>query len=151
MWKARTNSKFCATLQVSAWSSWLCWSRRDEIYLAIESLAERSEARRIRYVLYSRKLYDAKCKLGTGQLENVTAGIEGFSMAIFTRVLGWTKPEVDVFLADVFLADVKKEIRDTTIHVYSNMWVLLLEFYWVERYGQVLMSSRYVVYGCKPG
>jgi short-subunit dehydrogenase involved in D-alanine esterification of teichoic acids len=53
------------------------------------------------------------------QLENVTSGLEGFSMAIFTRVLGWTKPEVDVFLADV-----RKEMKDTKIHVYWNIFVV---------------------------
>jgi hypothetical protein len=37
-------------------------------------------------------------------------------MAMFTHVLGWTKPEVDVFLADV-----RKEMKDTKIHVYWNM------------------------------
>jgi hypothetical protein len=50
------------------------------------------------------------------QLENVTSGLEGFSMAMFTRVLGWTKPEVDVFLVDV-----RKEMKDMKIHVYWNM------------------------------
>jgi len=49
-------------------------------------------------------------------LENVDSGLEAFSVAIFTRILGWTKPEVDVFLADV-----RKEMRDTKNHIYWNL------------------------------
>jgi len=55
----------------------------------------------------------AKCKLGAWQLENLISGLEAFSMAIFTRILGCTKLEVDIFLGDV-----KKEMKDTKIHVY---------------------------------
>jgi len=63
---------------------------------------------------------DRKLKeLGMWQLENIISGLEGFSVAIFTRVLGWTKPEVDVFLADV-----RKEMKDTKIHVYWNIFVI---------------------------
>ena len=37
-------------------------------------------------------------------------------MAMFTRILGWTKLEVDVFLAKV-----RNEMKDTKLHVYWNM------------------------------
>lgn len=49
-------------------------------------------------------------------MENMNSGLEGFSVAIFTRVLGWAKPEVDVFLADV-----RNEMKDTKIHWYWNL------------------------------
>ncbi|KAH9218270.1 S-adenosyl-L-methionine-dependent methyltransferase [Leptodontidium sp. 2 PMI_412] len=63
---------------------------------------------------------DRKLKeLGAWQLENLISGIEAFSMAIFTRVLGWTKLEVDIFLGNV-----KKEMKDTRIHVYWNIFVV---------------------------
>ena len=37
-------------------------------------------------------------------------------MAIFTRVLGWTKEETDVFLVDV-----RKDMKNTKYHAYWNM------------------------------
>lgn len=33
--------------------------------------------------------------------ENLLSGLHGFTMATFTRVLGWTPEEVEVFVADV--------------------------------------------------
>lgn len=39
--------------------------------------------------------------LGLWSLANTLDGIEGFSMAYFTRVLGWQPEQVHVFLADV--------------------------------------------------
>jgi hypothetical protein len=57
-----------------------------------------------------------KKKLGLWQGGNLAYGIEGFSLALFTRVLGWTKKEVDVFLMKV-----KNDIKDRTIHSYLPM------------------------------
>ena len=48
--------------------------------------------------------------------ENITPALEGLSMGMFTRVLGWQREEVEVFLADV-----RKEMKDTRIHVYFPM------------------------------
>ncbi|KAI6435171.1 hypothetical protein MCOR22_009332 [Pyricularia oryzae] len=42
-------------------------------------------------------------------------GIEAISMALFTRVLGW-----DVDDLKVFLEDVKRDMKDTSIHSYSE-------------------------------
>jgi hypothetical protein len=50
------------------------------------------------------------------QLENITSGIEAISVGIFTRVLGWSKTELDVFLAQV-----KAELKDTKVHSYYEM------------------------------
>jgi len=49
-------------------------------------------------------------------LENVTTGIEAMSVGIFTRVLGWAKPELDVFLAQV-----KAELADVQVHSYYEV------------------------------
>jgi SAM-dependent methyltransferase len=63
---------------------------------------------------------DRKLKeLGMWQLENIISGLEGFSVAMFTRILGWTKLEVDVFLAKV-----RNEMKDTKLHVYWNIFVV---------------------------
>ena len=43
-------------------------------------------------------------------------GIEGFSMAPFTRILGWSKDEVKEFLAAV-----KEEIKQNSVHAYWDM------------------------------
>lgn len=39
-------------------------------------------------------------------------------MALFTRVLGWKKPEVEVFLVDV-----RRDMKNTKIHAYKNVYV----------------------------
>ncbi|KAK2038940.1 S-adenosyl-L-methionine-dependent methyltransferase [Colletotrichum somersetense] len=55
-------------------------------------------------------------ELGTWQYENFVEGIEAWSMAPFTRALGWTKEEINVFLIDV-----RKDIKDRGIHAYCPM------------------------------
>jgi len=50
------------------------------------------------------------------QLENLSTGLEALSVGLFTRVLGWTKKELDVFLAQI-----RTEIRNTKIHTYWDM------------------------------
>ncbi|CZS95672.1 related to methyltransferase [Rhynchosporium agropyri] len=57
---------------------------------------------------------DKKMKeLGAWSLENMAPSLEGFSMALFTRVFKWTKEEVEVFLVDV-----RKEMSDPQIHAH---------------------------------
>ncbi|KAJ0330320.1 hypothetical protein COL5a_003382 [Colletotrichum fioriniae] len=57
---------------------------------------------------------DPKYKqLGRLQLENGSAGIEGFTMAAFTRAFEWTAEEVNVFLIDV-----RKDVNNRQIHGY---------------------------------
>ena len=48
--------------------------------------------------------------------ENISTGLEAFSMALLTRILRWTKEEVDAFLTDV-----KQEIEDRNVHAYIPM------------------------------
>ncbi|RGP77203.1 hypothetical protein FLONG3_4718 [Fusarium longipes] len=69
---------------------------------------------------------DAKLKeLGKWNLVNFDAGLEGVSLALFIRVLDWSKEEVLTLCADV-----RKELRNPKVHGY---WKI------------------YVVYGQKPG
>jgi len=42
--------------------------------------------------------------------------LTGLSQALFTRGLGWTMEELEVFLVDV-----RKEMKDTKIHCYYNV------------------------------
>ncbi|OBS25028.1 hypothetical protein FPOA_05564 [Fusarium poae] len=63
---------------------------------------------------------DKKYKeLGSWTLENISSGLEAISNALFTRVLGWSKPELDVFLANV-----RKDIKNTSIHAYWPVYVI---------------------------
>ena len=48
--------------------------------------------------------------------ENISGGLESLSLGLFTRCLGWSKEEVEVFLVDV-----RKEMKDTKIHAYYPM------------------------------
>lgn len=49
--------------------------------------------------------------------------MEGFTIAPFTRVLGWKKEEVDVFLAQV-----RKEMVSRKIHGWMKGYVLSVSF-----------------------
>lgn len=46
---------------------------------------------------------------------DMLSGLEGMSMALFTRVLGW-KPDA----VKAFLEDVRRDMQDTNIHAYSE-------------------------------
>lgn len=60
---------------------------------------------------------DKKFKeLGMWVLEDLGGGLEGLSLALFTRVLGWSKEETEVFLAGV-----RQDMKNTRIHAYWNM------------------------------
>jgi hypothetical protein len=60
---------------------------------------------------------DPKMKeLGMWTHADIAGGLSGLSMAMFTRVLGWTAEELEVFLVDV-----RKEMRDTRVHAYFPM------------------------------
>lgn len=43
--------------------------------------------------------------------------LEAYSMALFTRVLGWTTPRIQLLLAGV-----RKELHDRTIHTYAKIY-----------------------------
>ncbi|CAM1509719.1 Fc.00g000540.m01.CDS01 [Cosmosporella sp. VM-42] len=63
---------------------------------------------------------DAKLKeLGSWNLENISSGIEGLSAAVYTRVLGWSKEELDVFLAQV-----RRDLKNPSIHSYWPIYVV---------------------------
>lgn len=49
-------------------------------------------------------------------LEKFTTGLQGISLALFTRGLGWTAEELEVFLVDV-----RKDMKNTTIRAYYPM------------------------------
>lgn len=50
---------------------------------------------------------------GMWNLQNFLEGVQGFSMAIFTKGLGWAREEVEVYLAEC-----RKEFADRRKHVY---------------------------------
>jgi hypothetical protein len=49
-------------------------------------------------------------------LEDLAPGLEALSAGLFTRILGWSKEELDVFLAGV-----RKDMKNTKYHAYWNM------------------------------
>jgi hypothetical protein len=53
--------------------------------------------------------------------EDFAGGLEGLTLAIFTRALGWTKEEVIAFLVDV-----RKDMADTKVHAYTQLYALAL-------------------------
>lgn len=61
---------------------------------------------------------NAKLKeLGRFQQINMLDAIESYSLALFTRVLGWSSEEVQVFLAGV-----RRELVDRSLHIYGKLY-----------------------------
>lgn len=56
---------------------------------------------------------------GLWMLQNIQEGVQGFSMGIFTRGLGWRSEEVEVFLSSV-----RRAFNDRKSHVYLPIWVV---------------------------
>lgn len=51
--------------------------------------------------------------LGAWELGNLLSSLEVMSMRVFQKALGWTEEEVCVFLVDV-----RKEVKNRSIHPY---------------------------------
>ena len=58
-------------------------------------------------------------ELGAWTMVNMLEGLQGLSMAPFTRGLGWTTQEVELFLVDV-----RRDVQNRAIHSYWPMYVL---------------------------
>lgn len=54
--------------------------------------------------------------VGAWTMENFSNGVQGFTMAYFSRVLGWSQEAVEVFLVGV-----RKELKDRRKHGYFPM------------------------------
>lgn len=63
-------------------------------------------------------LYILQKELGLCNLVQYLEGAESFVMAPFTRILGWAREEVEVFLVSL-----RKEVRDNKIHPIINLYV----------------------------
>jgi len=60
-----------------------------------------------------------KKELGAFHLENILESLESYSYAPFTRFLGWSKEELEVFLARL-----RRDVRDTSIHIYTRVFLI---------------------------
>ncbi|KAK1755439.1 S-adenosyl-L-methionine-dependent methyltransferase [Echria macrotheca] len=58
-------------------------------------------------------------ELGVWSYENIAGGLQGLSMALFTRGLGWSAEQLEVFLAGV-----RKDMKDTRIHAYYSIYIV---------------------------
>lgn len=56
---------------------------------------------------------EAQKMLGTMQMENILDGLHGFSIGLFTKMLGMAAEEVELMLVDV-----RRDLRNTKIHFY---------------------------------
>ncbi|WQF85886.1 Putative S-adenosyl-L-methionine-dependent methyltransferase superfamily [Colletotrichum destructivum] len=57
--------------------------------------------------------------LGMWTYENLGVGLSGLSLALFTRALGWSKEQLEVFLVDV-----RKDMKDRSIHGWWPIYVV---------------------------
>ncbi|KAK2012806.1 methyltransferase domain-containing protein [Colletotrichum eremochloae] len=63
---------------------------------------------------------DPKFKeLGMWTYENLGNGLSGLSLALFTRALGWSKEQLEVFLIDA-----RKDFKDRSIHGWWPIYVV---------------------------
>ncbi|KAJ4137974.1 hypothetical protein NW754_000378 [Fusarium falciforme] len=63
---------------------------------------------------------DPKFKeIGLWTYENLGQGVSGLSLALFTRALGWTPEEVEVFLVDV-----RKDMKNRAVHGWWPIYVV---------------------------
>jgi hypothetical protein len=94
-----------------------------------------------------RRLKEAGALAMVSMLEELT----GLSVAVFTRILGWSTEELEVFLIDV-----KKEWKSRGIHGYWPMYVLYPSFSVVLFLADfvniqlTLFLPSFVIYGQKP-
>jgi hypothetical protein len=56
--------------------------------------------------------------LGLMQMTNALDGLHGMTMQLYTRVLGWSPEAVELFLVDV-----RKDVKNKDIHFYYVMYV----------------------------
>ena len=56
-------------------------------------------------------------EIGRYQQVNFLEGMEGFTLALLTRVLRWSKIEVQILLADA-----RRELTDRSIHSYAKFY-----------------------------
>ncbi|KAH8150183.1 uncharacterized protein LAJ45_05869 [Morchella importuna] len=59
-------------------------------------------------------------EIGRQNLANLLEGMEGFSLALFTRVLEWDTADIDALLARV-----RSELLDRKVHSYYRMFVVI--------------------------
>lgn len=57
--------------------------------------------------------------LGRMHEDNLLAGLGGLSMGHFSRVLGWSKNEIEVYLVNV-----RKSVSDRSVHAYHRVFVV---------------------------
>ncbi|KUJ11875.1 S-adenosyl-L-methionine-dependent methyltransferase [Mollisia scopiformis] len=57
--------------------------------------------------------------LGRMHEDNLLVGLGGFSMGYFSRVLGWSKNEIEVYLVNT-----RKSISDRSVHAYHKVFVV---------------------------
>jgi len=57
-------------------------------------------------------------EIGRWMLENLLKGLEGATLALFTRILGWTKEAVEEFAVGL-----RKQLKDPNTHIYTVVTV----------------------------
>jgi trans-aconitate methyltransferase len=60
--------------------------------------------------------------IGRFWADSLSAGVQGFALALFTRYLGWTKDELEVYLVEV-----RQSLQDKTVHAYHKLYGPFLE------------------------
>lgn len=56
-------------------------------------------------------------EIGRYQQANMLDGIESYSLALYTRVMGWTIPEFHAFFGPV-----RQELTNRSLHLYTKFY-----------------------------
>lgn len=74
--------------------------------------------------------------------EILSKNLHGLSAALFTRGLGWSVEQLEVFLIDV-----RRELKDPSVHTY---WPLLVYTPSPAETEELTRKGSYVIYAQKP-
>lgn len=83
-------------------------------------------------------------QLGLFTYEFLDQSLEGFALLLLREVMGWSYEEVQGLVADM-----RKALRRSRLMPYFTLWVLALVWVWCCE--GMLMWSRHLTYGRKPG
>lgn len=83
-------------------------------------------------------------QIGLFEQVNMTQGVNALSVMLFTRALKWSVEEVELFLMDV-----RKDVKDRRLHTYYNLCVLSTQST-ISAVEKADIPQSYVVFGRKP-
>jgi len=83
-------------------------------------------------------------KIGALNWSQLWEGLQGMSLRLYIDFLEWHRDELEVFLAEV-----RKDLKNPSIHALFDLSVLLY-LRWLNLFNRMLTARRYTVWGQRP-